>query len=184
MSIKHRARHARTMERLKIIPLEGEEWRDLKEYEGIYKISNRGRLWSHPRRGGGGMIVIKLHGGCEYIGVTLSKETKRQKAYLHRMLAETFIPNPENLPIVDHIDRDKTNNKLDNLRWVTRSENGLNREAFGSIHKVITPRRDGTETITWNVCYTLSDGYKLTKKLKSEEAAREYLSKLQQTYPR
>lgn len=59
---------------------------------------------------------------------------------VHRLVAETFIPNPENKPEIDHIDRNRANNKVENLRWVTRSENCLNRK-----HKckILTTTKEG-----------------------------------------
>ena len=61
-----------------------------------------------------------------YLSVSLYKDKKIKKNYLHRLLGITFIPNPNNLPCIDHIDRDRKNNKLDNLRWVNHLENRKN----------------------------------------------------------
>ena len=62
-----------------------------------------------------------------YLKIGLYKNGKRKHFYLHRLLALTFIPNPDNLPEVDHIDRDRSNNDLSNLRWVTSIENNQNK---------------------------------------------------------
>ena len=62
-----------------------------------------------------------------YLRVGFCKNGKQTKFYLHRLLALTFIPNPENLPEVDHIDRIRTNNNLENLHWVTSLENSQNK---------------------------------------------------------
>lgn len=56
-----------------------------------------------------------------------NKDKKRYSRKVHRLLGQTFLDNPENYPTVDHIDRNKTNNNLDNLRWVTIQQNGNNR---------------------------------------------------------
>lgn len=72
------------------------------------------------------LLKPKLDNG--YYRVCLRIDKIRKYYYVHRLLAICFIPNPENKPVVDHIDRDKTNNKLSNLRWATHSENTLNRE--------------------------------------------------------
>lgn len=58
-----------------------------------------------------------------YVVVSLSKGGKKYKCYLHRLVAETFIPNPDNLPQVNHIDEDKTNNCVSNLEWITPKDN-------------------------------------------------------------
>ena len=58
----------------------------------------------------------------------LSKNNKPKNFTVHRLIAEYYIPNPENKPFVDHIDRNRTNNSISNLRWATISENNLNRE--------------------------------------------------------
>lgn len=58
-----------------------------------------------------------------YVVATLSKGGKKYKCYLHRLVAETFIPNPDNLPQVNHIDEDKTNNCVENLEWITPKDN-------------------------------------------------------------
>jgi hypothetical protein len=96
---------------------------DLKDYEGIYKINKKGELWScyykrflNFRTNSHGYICYKL---CNY--------NVRTNGLAHRLVAIQFIPNPDNLPLVDHIDRDKFNNNLDNLRWVNKRQNQLNR---------------------------------------------------------
>ena len=66
-----------------------------------------------------------------YSGIRLMKEGKRYYCLIHRLLALQFLDNPNNLEIVDHIDRNNQNNNLNNLRWVTRSQNNRNRECKG-----------------------------------------------------
>lgn len=65
-------------------------------------------------------------GACGYPCVTLCREKKSRAIPIHRLLARVFIPNPENKPFIDHIDTDKTNHSLSNLRWVTPKENANN----------------------------------------------------------
>lgn len=68
--------------------------------------------------------IMKLHVlPIGYYQVTLTKYGVQRPSYVHRLVAETFIPNPNNLPEIDHIDAVRTNNKISNLRWVTRREN-------------------------------------------------------------
>ena len=61
-----------------------------------------------------------------YYNVVLSKDRKKYTKKVHRLIAEMFIPNPDNLSDVDHINRIKTDNRLDNLRWVSRQDNNRN----------------------------------------------------------
>lgn len=71
-------------------------------------------------------ILAITHSQGGYCDVSLSKDGKRIHKKIHRLVAEAFIPNPDNKPEVDHIDTDKDNNNVNNLRWVTHSENHLN----------------------------------------------------------
>ena len=108
-----------------------EEWRDIKGFEGLYQINNYGKVKSLERYSmQNHLISEKLltphysQGG--YLDYSLYKDGIRYHKKPHRLVAEAFIPNPNNLPEVDHIDTDKNNNRVDNLRWVTHSENHLN----------------------------------------------------------
>lgn len=89
-----------------------EEWRPVEGYDG-YFISSRGRF-KHNKK------ILKVKKG--YDGYMYCHILKR-KFRVHRLVAKAFIPNPDNLPVVDHIDGCKTNNYVENLRWVTVSEN-------------------------------------------------------------
>ena len=93
-------------------------------YEGRYDIHPDGRVWSHVRRRGKFLSATASDG---YALVTLSKDKTPTVISIHRLLAIAYIPNPDNKPYVDHVDRDRANNSLDNLRWVTSQENSQNR---------------------------------------------------------
>ena len=95
-----------------------EQWRDVVGYEGLYQVSNWGRVKSFYFKGG-----RILRGNGIYPVVCLSKETEINHRGIHVMVAEVFLPNPQNLPIVHHIDDNKVNACIWNLVWVTRSEN-------------------------------------------------------------
>lgn len=108
-----------------------EIWKDIAGFEGIYQISNFGRVKSLGR------YSIQKHWVTEkllnshpnnsgYLDVSLYDNGKRIHKKIHRLVAEAFIPNPNNLPEVDHIDTNKYNNHVSNLRWCTSSENHLN----------------------------------------------------------
>lgn len=98
-------------------------WKDVEGFEGLYRVSNEGVLVSLPRFGtkGGVKKPNKMKRGYERYN--LSKDGKRYRILAHRLLAEHFIPNPENKPYVNHIDGNPSNNALDNLEWVTHLEN-------------------------------------------------------------
>lgn len=107
-----------------------EEWRDVVGYEGFYQVSNMGRIRSLTRtfvRSDGSTATYKgrliTPVGRPYLHVSLSKNNVQSRVRVHRLVAKTFVPNPDNLPCVDHIDCDKTNDRADNLRWCTSLQN-------------------------------------------------------------
>lgn len=112
-----------------------EIWKDIKGYEGLYQVSNMGRIKSYRilykydnyERYYGGKILkpIKLPKTEKYAhyAVNLSKDKKHKTTVIHRIVAENFIPNPENKPHVNHIDFDTSNNSVENLEWCTPKEN-------------------------------------------------------------
>jgi len=112
-----------------------EIWKPIEDYEGYYEISNCGRVRSIKRmvmssiRNGGKRIVSERmltpridRGG--YLRVTLVKSgCKRKDVFIHKLVAEAFIPNPDNLPIVNHKDENSSNNYDWNLEWCTQGYN-------------------------------------------------------------
>lgn len=101
-----------------------EEWRDIKGYEGLYQVSNLGRVKSlRYKRGKQEKILDGWISKEGYRKVSFYKDNKRKDYLVHRLVAESFIPNPNNKPFIDHIDTNRTNNKIDNLRWATQKEN-------------------------------------------------------------
>lgn len=107
-----------------------EEWRDVKGYEGLYEISNMGTVRGVRRTGcTGGPIKPQEWRG--YLSVILYSGCKPTHKKVHRLVAEAFIPNPENKRTVNHIDGCKTNNAVSNLEWATHSENHRHAYSIG-----------------------------------------------------
>lgn len=107
--------------------MEGEEWRDLPELQGEYQVSNLGRV----KRVKGAERLVKLttqRNGYVYVTLWLDSTTKCFKT--SRLVAKAFIPNPDNLPEVDHLNADKQNNTVANLEWVTGEENRRREDAM------------------------------------------------------
>lgn len=121
-------------ELLKLTEAGVEIWKPIVGYEGYYEISNLGRVKSLERWVKQGSStrhvkesIKKTHvGAYGYTSVTLCKNKKSTDIPLHRLLAKTFIPNPENKAAIDHINTIKTDYSLKNLRWVTPKENANN----------------------------------------------------------
>ena len=98
-----------------------EVWKDIAGWEGSYQVSTYGRVKS--LKYGKERILKTSKSSRGYLIVCLSIEGKIFNKFVHRLVAITFIPNPENKGDVNHIDEDKTNNRLENLNWMTAKEN-------------------------------------------------------------
>ena len=126
--------------------MDKEIWKPIKGFEGLYEVSNMGRVRSLDRewetapnhlihKKGQIIIQTKMYRG--YLQVHLSKARVSKTFRSHRLVAEAFVPNPYNKPHVNHKDGNKINNCADNLEWVTPSENQihsrdvLNRKYYG-----------------------------------------------------
>lgn len=111
-----------------------EEWKAIPGYEDYYEASTHGNIRSVDRCVPTGKEGIRFLEGCllsqstynRYNKVHVCKNSEEKSLAVHRLIARTFLPNPDNLPEVDHIDRNKRNNHVSNLRWVSRSTNGRN----------------------------------------------------------
>ena len=147
-----------------------EEWRDVKGFEGLYQVSNLGRVRSLNYLHTGKERVLKQcknnHG---YQQVTLYKDGKVKKGKVHRLVAEAFIPNPDGLPCVNHIDECKTNNIVTNLEWCTVKYN----TNYGTgIERMAKVQRNHPNRSTPVYQYTL-DGSLVRSYLSTHEAARQ-----------
>ena len=103
-----------------------EEWRPIEGYEGLYEVSNTGQVRSFDRYVKYSNGRIHLHKGKVlspikdrdgYLQVNLCYSGRINSIKIHRLVAQAFIPNPDNLPQVNHKDEVKTNNNVDNLEW-------------------------------------------------------------------
>lgn len=154
-----------------------EEWKDCVGYEDCYEISNQGKVRSKDRQSisyGTRMCDRKGRERKSYCGkngymyVDLCKEGNRKTWNVHKLVAMTFISNPLGLPQVDHIDRNKTNNNVSNLRWVSNAENQANRgmpknNTSGEMYV----------TVHYRVC-VIRDGKKIQKSFNNIEDAKEF----------
>ena len=115
-----------------------EVWKDIKEYEGLYQVSNLGRVKClGNNRNKKEKILSQAKNSKGYLYVHLSKNNKKRTVAVHILVAQAFIPNILNLPEVNHKDEDKINNYSSNLEWCTRRYNNT----YGSrIEKAISTR--------------------------------------------
>lgn len=98
-----------------------EEWRDIDGYEGLYQISNLGQVKSLKF---GKERIMKQKTTCHgYKAISLSINGENKEFPIHRLVAQAFIDNPYNKPVINHKDCNKTNNNVDNLEWCTQQEN-------------------------------------------------------------
>ena len=105
-----------------------EVWRDIKGYEGQYQVSNKGNIYSVDRKDSqgkkcGGRMLRPGYDKDGYLQVALCKDGKPKTKKIHRLVTETFIPNPNGFSEVNHKDEIKTNNYVENLEWCTRKYN-------------------------------------------------------------
>ena len=139
-----------------------EEWRDIEGYEGLYQVSNLGRIKSVNYRGHKGYEgILRLRpDGKGYGMVALYKNNKVRHFKVHRLVAQTFIPKPNNYPQVNHKDENKANNCVSNLEWCTNEYN----HNYGTRNK-----RVGKSLSKKTLCITTGEIFNSTK-----EASKKY----------
>lgn len=125
-----------------------EEWRDIKGYECVYQVSNKGRIRSLDRYGKHsentvrklkGQILKPFPVQAGYLAIYLCNKDGKKSFRVHRLVAFAFLPNPELKQEVNHKDGNRQNNNADNLEWVTKSENQTH--SYRILHR--TPARLG-----------------------------------------
>lgn len=100
------------------------EWKDIKGYEGLYQVSNTGLVLSLHYYGGNRQRVLSPGKDKDgYLQVCLCKNGECKQFKIHRLVGQTFLVNPNNLPQINHIDENKQNNRVDNLEWCTNEYN-------------------------------------------------------------
>lgn len=109
-----------------------EQWRDVLGYEGLYEVSNLGRIKSnnyrHTKKSG---IRCQGNASCGYLNIGFNKNNKYKTYLTHRLVATAFIPNPKNKPQVNHKKGNKKNNVETNLEWNTCAENSIHSYEVG-----------------------------------------------------
>ena len=93
--------------------------KDIKGYEGLYAVTPEGEVYGYKRK----KFLKPGVNKNGYMYVFLSKDNTYKKHYIHRLVAEAYVPNTDNLPEVDHIDNDKTHNYVNNLQWLSHKDN-------------------------------------------------------------
>lgn len=154
-----------------------EVWKNIRGYEGLYEISNLGRVKSLPRKSynpNQGWFTIKgrirkcSYDMDGYKQVILSKDGINKCYKLHRLIALAFISNPNQLPQINHIDECKTNNNINNLEWCTLLYNinhgtGIERQVKKRSKRVIKMSIRGEELKTYpSISSVKEDGYQIS----------------------
>lgn len=150
--------------------MENEVWKDIPDYEGLYQVSNLGRIKSLNFNKTGKEKIMKPRTGNRYYMIALWKNGIRKDYLLHRIVAETFIPNTENKPFINHKDENCFNNSINNLMWCTHKEN-MN---WGTRNERISKANKG-KVIPKNIREKIS---KSNKGKKISEEQKEYLRKI------
>ena len=169
--------------------LKTEIWKPVKGYEGLYEVSNMGNVRSLDRHSMWGNRYCLFKGkpmktfpnSYGYLKTNLYKNGQLKQYSVHRLVADAFIPNPNNLPCIDHINTIKTDNRVENLRWCTNKENSnnpLTREHINikshskeAKEKMLaTRRKKQSHNCEMLVYYIDEDGSKISFKSISEAA--------------
>ena len=142
-----------------------EVWKDIQDYEGLYQISNLGRVKSFCKNKEKILKIFKNnHGYCQ---IDLFKDGRKKSLKVHRLVAQAFIPNFNMYKEINHIDCDKTNNCVDNLEWCTRSHNVNHlptklKNAQSRYKKINQYDLDGNFIKTWDSIKEAKEYYKCT----------------------
>lgn len=161
--------------------MEEEIWKEIEGFDGMYEVSNIGRVRSwksgnYGRRKEPKILKIKPNQDG-YIGLVITHNTEKKSFKIHRLVGVCFIDNPQNLVYIDHIDGNKTNNHFLNLRWTSMSENAMNT-------KIRTDNSSGYKGVSFHKgckkwCSVWSENGRLnSKSFKTKEEAIEHRRKM------
>lgn len=138
-----------------------------KGFEGLYAVSREGKVMSLKN----GKILKQSVGTHGYLCVNFYNKIKVANRTVHRLIAKAWISNPENKLEVDHIDRNKLNNSIENLRWVSHQENNLNKDCVEfAKHYRISNSKTYPHPSKWVVQWCENDKYKRKSFLTNKEA--------------
>jgi len=125
-----------------------ENWKSANNFEGLYEVSNLGNIRSifkksskNGRKSTKKIRVLKTYNQKGYRSIKLRKNGKIVSVIVHRLIAQTFIPNPENKPFVNHINEIKSDNRVENLEWCTNEENLYHSRNITKSSKVISRQK-------------------------------------------
>lgn len=150
-----------------------EKWSDVKGYEGLYQVSNFGRIKSMVNNASRRKRVLNPYDHNGYRRINLYKNNKCKKLYIHRLVAEEFIPNVNNYPEVNHIDGNKSNNNIKNLEWCTSSQNQIH--AYKTGLQVISPNRNKGNNFRGIKCVIKNLSTGAVEEFKNMKSASEFL---------
>lgn len=158
-------------------------WKDIEGYEGLYQVSNTGKVRSlNYRRTGKTKVIKQSTDKLGYKSVFLCKDGKNKGYLVHRLVALAFIPNPNNYPVINHKDENPSNNYYKNLEWCTQEYNCN----YGNCRKKMSEARKGkqfTEEHRKNISEALKHtNITLHIDTQHQTQAKKQLDKVQQIY--
>ena len=168
-------------------PKDFEVWKDVVEFEGLYQVSNFGNVKSLDRivnKPNGvsylrkGKICTQSKSNLGYMTVGFTVNNKKVNKYVHRLVAEAFITNMNDYPQVNHIDCDKTNNRMYNLEWCTNSQNHIHASKNGlnklHLHRVAySGEENGRSLLTKEQVLEIKQKY-IPYKYSAKKLSKEY----------
>lgn len=154
-----------------------EIWKDIEGFDGLYQVSNLGRVKSldrYVRQHTGnqfkkGKILKQKNDKYGYKRIGLRKDGKQKSFQIHRLVAQTFIQNPHNYPCVNHKDEDKTNNCADNLEFCTVAYNNN----YGTRNKIVSQKMTNHKSVSKCVIQFTKDGIFVNEYQSAREASRQ-----------
>ena len=136
-------------------------------FEDYYTINEEGIIYSIRSK----RLLKPFNHNNGYLTIELCVDGLKKRVMIHRLVAQQFLPNPNNYPIIDHIDRNKHNNDVKNLRWTTASVNNRNRNRNRTINKTIYPNIYIRPNGTYKVVIMLDYKYVFNKTFKTLDEA-------------